>query len=121
MVPSPSANSDSTTSNPHSGSVVTVSTTPKIAAADVPSWLADHGGHGPARIGPLDPALSAGAYSQVFAALQEAIAAGDIYQANLTFPLAGAFRGDPLAIYAALRELGLCHTLTSSRVVPPLC
>ena len=37
VVPSPSANSDSTTSKPHSGSVVTVSTTPKIAAADVPA------------------------------------------------------------------------------------
>jgi para-aminobenzoate synthetase/4-amino-4-deoxychorismate lyase len=75
----------------------------EIAAREVPAWLADHGGHGPARIGPLDPALSAGAYSQVFAALQEAIAAGDIYQANLTFPLTGTWRGEPLAIYAALR------------------
>ena len=47
----------------------------EIAAAAVPAWLADQGGSGPARIGPLDPALSAGAYNQVFAALQEAIAA----------------------------------------------
>ena len=75
----------------------------EIAAAAVPAWLADQGGTGPARIGPLDPALSAGAYSRVFAALQEAIAAGDIYQANLTFPLTGTWRGEPLAIYAALR------------------
>jgi para-aminobenzoate synthetase/4-amino-4-deoxychorismate lyase len=30
-------------------------------------------------------------------------AAGDIYQANLTFPLAGSYRGDPLALYAAIR------------------
>src|SRR5690606_31148623 len=37
------------------------------------------------------------------AALKEAIRAGDIYQANLTMPLAGAARGDPLAIYAAIR------------------
>ena len=35
--------------------------------------------------------------------MQDAIAAGDIYQANLTFPLAGSFRGDPLALYAAIR------------------
>ena len=75
----------------------------EVAAADVPAWLAEHGGQGPARIGPLDPALSAGAYGRVFAALQEAIAAGDIYQANLTFPLTGTWRGEPLAIYAALR------------------
>ena len=74
-----------------------------IAAADVPGWLADNGANGPARVGPLDPAISAGAYGRTFAALQEAIAAGDIYQANLTFPLKGSWRGDPLAIYAALR------------------
>ena len=74
-----------------------------IAAADVPGWLGDNGANGPARVGPLDPAISAGAYGRTFAALQEAIAAGDIYQANLTFPLKGSWRGDPLAIYAALR------------------
>ena len=28
----------------------------------MPAWLAEHDGTGPARIGPLDPALSAGAY-----------------------------------------------------------
>jgi para-aminobenzoate synthetase/4-amino-4-deoxychorismate lyase len=32
--------------------------------------------------------------------VQEAIRAGDIYQANLTFQLAGSWAGDPLAIYA---------------------
>ena len=32
------------------------------------------------------------------------IAAGDIYQANLTFPLHFRFKGDPLALYAALRS-----------------
>ena len=37
VVPSPSANSDSTTSKPHSGSVVTVNIAPKIVAADVPA------------------------------------------------------------------------------------
>ena len=37
VVPSPSANSDSTISKTHSGSVVTVSTAPKIAAAEVPA------------------------------------------------------------------------------------
>jgi para-aminobenzoate synthetase/4-amino-4-deoxychorismate lyase len=74
-----------------------------IPAADVPDWLANRAAPGYAGLGPLDPQLSAGGYLQAFAELQEAIAAGDIYQANLTFPLAGGFRGDPLAIYAALR------------------
>ena len=33
----------------------------------------------------------------------ELIAAGDIYQANLTFPIRFDYAGDPLALYGALR------------------
>ena len=73
-----------------------------IAAADMPQWLAGRiAGEG--HVGPLDPQLSPGGYATAFAQLQEAIRAGDIYQANLTFPLAGGFSGDPLGLYAALR------------------
>ena len=78
----------------------------ELAPAEVPAWLAGQASGSAAdlaQIGPLDPALSAGGYAQDFAALQERIAAGDIYQANLTFALAGAYRGDPLALYAAAR------------------
>ena len=76
----------------------------EIAAAAVPAWLADEAGTAPApAIGPLEPQLSTGGYLAAFAALREAIHAGDIYQANLTFPLAGSWRGNPLALYAALR------------------
>ena len=74
----------------------------EIAGDEVPAWLTGQAS-GPAQVGPLDPALSPGGYGAAFAALQEKIAAGDIYQANLTFPLAGSFRGDPLALYAAAR------------------
>lgn len=74
-----------------------------IAAGDVAGFLAERGGGGAASLGPLEPQLSPAAYEEAFAALQEAIAGGDIYQANLTFPLAGGFTGDPLALYAALR------------------
>ncbi len=74
----------------------------ELAADEVPTWLAEQA-TGSAQIGPLDPTLSPGGYAQNFAALQERIAAGDIYQANLTFALAGAYRGDPLALYAAAR------------------
>ena len=78
----------------------------ELAADDVPAWLAEQAS-GPApesaQVGPLDPQLSAGGYARAFAALQERIAAGDIYQANLTFALAGSYRGDPLALYAAAR------------------
>lgn len=74
-----------------------------IAADEMPAWLAAQAQPGIAQIGPVEPQLSPGGYGAAFAALQEAIAAGDIYQANLTFHLAGSFRGDPLALYAALR------------------
>jgi len=76
-----------------------------IPAREVEAFLADRApveGAAPT-LGPLDPQLSFAAYEEGFAAVQEAIAAGDIYQANLTFPLAGGFTGDPLALYAALR------------------
>jgi para-aminobenzoate synthetase/4-amino-4-deoxychorismate lyase len=75
----------------------------RIAAADVPAWLADRAA-GPGTIGPLEPQLSPGGYAEAFAALTEAIRAGDIYQANLTYPLAGSWRGDAVGLYAALRE-----------------
>ena len=73
-----------------------------IPATEVPAFLAERA-DGAATLGPLDPQISPAAYAKAFAALQEAIAAGDIYQANLTFPLAGGFTGDPLTLYAALR------------------
>ncbi|MGB7420154.1 MAG: aminodeoxychorismate synthase component I [Erythrobacter sp.] len=74
-----------------------------IAASDMPGWLATRAS-GPATLGPLDPQLSPGGYAQGFAVLKQAIEAGDIYQANYTYSLAGAYRGDTLALYAALRE-----------------
>lgn len=74
----------------------------RISAADVPAWLAAHA-EGSASIGPLEAQLSPGGYDAAFEVLREAIHAGDIYQANLTYPLAGSYRGDPLALYASLR------------------
>ena len=75
----------------------------RIAASDVPAFL-EARASGPGTIGPMEPQLSPGGYAAAFAALGEAIRAGDIYQANLTYPLAGAFRGDPTGLYAALRS-----------------
>ena len=73
-----------------------------IPAADIPAWLAARA-PGPASLGPLEPQLSPGGYACAFTHMQAAIEAGDVYQANLTFPLAGATLGSPLGIYAALR------------------
>ena len=75
----------------------------RIAAADVPAWLAEQA-EGAGTLGPMEPQLSPGSYAEAFATLDEAIRAGDIYQANLTYPLAGSFRGDPVGLYAALRD-----------------
>lgn len=52
----------------------------------------------------LRPSISRSDYSRAFAAVQEYIHAGDIYQANLTFPLTADYAGDPLALYASLRK-----------------
>ncbi|HSG55537.1 MAG TPA: aminodeoxychorismate synthase component I, partial [Paracoccaceae bacterium] len=74
----------------------------RIAAEDMTDWLQARS-HGKGIVGPLEPQLSPGGYAEAFERLQNAIRAGDIYQANLTFPLAGNFTGDPLGLYAALR------------------
>ncbi|MEO0056639.1 MAG: hypothetical protein RIT17_69 [Pseudomonadota bacterium] len=75
----------------------------RIAAADVPAWLAARAS-GPGTLGPMEPQLTPGGYAEAFAALREGIHAGDIYQANLTYMLAGSYRGDPVGLYASLRD-----------------
>jgi len=66
----------------------------------MPSWLPrPHG----AWIGAVTPDIPRLAYADAFAAVQEYIRAGDIYQANLTFRAAARYAGHPLALYAALR------------------
>jgi len=77
----------------------------RIAAEDVPAWLSARA-DGEASLGPLEPQISNAGYETAFESLREAIHAGDIYQANLTYPLAGSYRGDPMAMYAALRSAG---------------
>jgi len=66
----------------------------------LPSKLPDPAG---AWLSRIRPDISRSDYTKVFAAVREYIAAGDIYQANLTFPLSADYAGDPLALYAALR------------------
>lgn len=74
----------------------------RVAAEDMPAWLAARA-DGDARLGPLEPQVSPAGYEAAFERLREAIHAGDIYQANLTYPLAGSYRGDPVALYSQLR------------------
>lgn len=54
------------------------------------------------RLPVLRPEWDAARYRAAFNAVHALIGAGDIYQANLTFPLEGDAPGDPAAIYAAL-------------------
>jgi len=53
--------------------------------------------------GPLTPEWDAAAYAARFAAVKDYIAAGDIYQANLSFRARFPFLGDPQALYEQLR------------------
>jgi para-aminobenzoate synthetase / 4-amino-4-deoxychorismate lyase len=66
----------------------------------MPSFLPDPAG---AYLSDLRPQISRAEYEAAFSTVQHYIAAGDIYQANLTFPLSADYGGDPLALYAALR------------------
>jgi para-aminobenzoate synthetase/4-amino-4-deoxychorismate lyase len=74
-----------------------------IPASAVASRLRELAGPADPAIGPLEPQISPASYQAAFDRMHAAIEAGDIYQANLTFPLAGSWQGDPVALYAALR------------------
>lgn len=68
--------------------------------ADPLALLPDPAG---AWIGAPAPEITRAEYDAMIAAVQGLIAAGDIYQANLTFRAQVPFAGDPLAVYAAVR------------------
>ena len=72
----------------------------EVPADEVPALLPDPAG---AWIGAPRPCIDEGAYADEFTRVHELIAAGDLYQANLSFRAAVPFAGDPLALYAALR------------------
>lgn len=53
---------------------------------------------------PAIPLIERGAHEAAVARVKAHIEAGDIYQANLTFPAEVRTAGSPLALYAAIRE-----------------
>ncbi|MFM9978443.1 MAG: aminodeoxychorismate synthase component I [Sphingomonadaceae bacterium] len=71
-----------------------------IASDAVAALLPDAAG---AWIGSPQPAIARAAYDAALSQVQALIAAGDLYQANLTFAAAVATQGHPLALYAGLR------------------
>lgn len=56
----------------------------------------------PARLSGLKPSWDEAKYAAAFTEVHELISAGDIYQANLTFPLTAQFVETPLALYLDL-------------------
>lgn len=57
-----------------------------------------------ASLGELRPMWSAEQYAEAFNVVARFIRRGDIYQANLSFPMYADVTGDPLKLYAALVE-----------------
>lgn len=65
------------------------------AAGDLPQ--------GPAGLGDLRPLWDPARYARAFQTVHDYICAGDIYQANLTFPIHMTATGEARALYAALQ------------------
>src|SRR6056297_3363012 len=59
---------------------------------------------GPAQLGEMHPDWDACRYAEAFRTVHDYICAGDIYQANLTFPIRMQATGTPPVRYAALIE-----------------
>ena len=70
------------------------------AVSDVPARLPPAAG---AAVVSLTPEVGRGDYDSMFDTVAEAIRAGTVYQANLTFGSAVAIAGGPLALYHRLR------------------
>lgn len=76
----------------------------EIPSEDVPALLPDPAG---AWAGTPCPAIDRDTYDARLARVQALIAAGDIYQANLTWQATVPVLGDPLALYARMRAASL--------------
>jgi para-aminobenzoate synthetase/4-amino-4-deoxychorismate lyase len=75
-----------------------------LASAEVAALLPDPES---AWAGTPRPCISRADYGAAFARVADYIAAGDIYQANLTFRADVPFAGNPAALYALLRDQSL--------------
>ncbi|MFM7028884.1 MAG: aminodeoxychorismate synthase component I [Chakrabartia sp.] len=73
----------------------------EVAADQLVHWLPDPAG---GWAGVPRPRLTRADYDQALAKVQSLIEAGDIYQANLTIRADVSIAGDPLALYAGLRQ-----------------
>jgi len=60
---------------------------------------------GPFRVGAWEPTWSPSEYARAIESVKDAIARGDVYQANLVQHLSAPFRGDPAGLASALAPL----------------
>ncbi len=72
-----------------------------LASSEMPVLLPDPAG---AWAGTPRPLIGREAYLDAFEVVKKYIASGDIYQANLTFDAEVPLAGDPLALYARVRD-----------------
>ena len=68
------------------------------------AWLDGNGAGERSKISDLRLSWTRERYGDAFERVLDYIAAGDVYQINLTLKYRFAFEGDPLALYAALRR-----------------
>ncbi|HTP37744.1 MAG TPA: aminodeoxychorismate synthase component I [Methyloceanibacter sp.] len=72
--------------------------------ASTRAWLDANGGTERAKISDLTLTWTREEYTSAFGKVEDYIAAGDVYQINLTLKYRFAFEGNPVALYAALRR-----------------
>src|SRR6516164_10290791 len=72
--------------------------------AETRHWLDANGALERSTISDLQLSWTREQYTRAFAAVQDYVAAGDVYQINLTLKYRLAFAGDAVALYAALRR-----------------
>ncbi|MGH6865898.1 MAG: aminodeoxychorismate synthase component I [Methyloceanibacter sp.] len=75
-----------------------------LGDAETRVWLDANGAGNRAKISDLRLSWSRPQYAEAFAAVKDYVAAGDVYQINLTMKYRFGFEDDPVALYAALRR-----------------
>lgn len=75
----------------------------RLVGDEIDAFLTAEGG-GRYTLGEVSPSWDFATYRAAFASVRDYIAAGDVYQVNLTFPLSFAFSGDAVAFYRDLRD-----------------
>ncbi len=76
----------------------------RLTDAETRTWLDENGALEPSAFTDLRLSWTREHYAGAFAQVEDYIAAGDVYQINLTLKYLFEFSGDPVSLYAALRR-----------------